>query len=72
MTREIELIAKTEALKTFASVTNNMVLEMKTYEESGLLGESMRESMMREIRRRIVFTEEQLRLVLAELKELGA
>lgn len=72
MTREIELIAKTEALKTFASVTNNMVLEMKTYEESGLLGESMRESMMREIRRRIVFTEEQLRLVLAELIELGA
>ncbi len=72
MIREIELIAKTEALKMFASVTNNMVLEMKTYDESGLLGESMRESMMREIRRRIVFTEEQLRLVLAELKELGA
>ena len=72
MTREIELIAEIEALKMFASVTSNMVLEMKAYEESGLLGESMRESMMREIRRRIVFTEEQLRLVLAELIELGA
>ena len=72
MTREIELIAKTEALKMFASVTSNMVLEIKTYEESGLLGESMRESMMRDIRRRIDFTEEQLGLVLAELKELGA
>lgn len=72
MTKEMELMARLESLKMFALVTRDKVLEMQLYDNSGLLGESMRESMMNEIERRIEFTDEQIMIVFVELRELTA
>ena len=72
MTKEMELMARLESLKMFALVTRDKVLEMQLYDNSGLLGESMRESMMNEIESRIEFTDEQIMIVFVELRELTA
>ena len=72
MEKNYNLIVKIEALKKFAKITKEKADEIQLYDIAGILNESMKATMMREVSSRIEFTEEQMVLIFNELDVINA